>query len=171
MDKEELRRIIQAKKILLSETEKKRMSECVLKRLEAQVFFQHANTIMMYWSLPDELCTQDFIEKWAKEKIILLPSIENGKIIPRIFHSRNDMQKGQFGIAEPAGEVFTGKIDVVVVPALAFDKNRCRLGRGKGYYDRFLTGYDGVKCGIAWDFQIVDFIPCEAHDVPMDYVL
>ena len=171
MNKNDLRQIIRAKKKLFSQTEKKTVSEQVLKRLEEQVFFQEANTVMMYWSLPDELCTHNFVEKWAKEKTILLPSIENNRIIPRIFHSKNDLQKGQFGIKEPVGEIFTGKIDVVVVPALAFDKNGQRLGRGKGYYDRFLAAFNGIKCGIARDFQIVDFIPCEPHDVPMDYVL
>ena len=171
MNKEKLRQIIRERKETFSETEKKRASEAVLKLLEEQPFFQQAARVMLYWSLPDEVFTHDFIEKWASEKTILLPGIENDCIVPRVFHSKNDLQKGLFGIAEPVGQPFSDKIDLVVAPALAFDKNRHRLGRGKGFYDRFFANYDGIKCGIAWDFQLVDALCHETHDVPIDYVV
>jgi 5-formyltetrahydrofolate cyclo-ligase len=64
-------------------------------------------------------------------------------------------------------------VDIVFVPGLAFDRKGLRLGRGKGYYDRFLASLDGssprpVRCGIAFAEQFVEEVPIESHDRPVD---
>ena len=85
-----------------------------------------------------------------------------------------DLQAGAFGILEPTGKLFTDykKIDVAVVPGMAFDKEGRRLGRGKGYYDRFLRLLPNTyKIGICFSWQLVDHVPTDEHDILMDQVL
>lgn len=82
--------------------------------------------------------------------------------------------KGQFNILEPNETDYLqdlSKIDVAIIPGVAFDKNLNRLGRGRGYYDRFLKCFNGLKVGIGFDLQIVDNIPTEPHDVKMDMII
>jgi 5-formyltetrahydrofolate cyclo-ligase len=68
-------------------------------------------------------------------------------------------------------EIPFGKFDLVLVPGVAFDLRGCRLGRGRGFYDRLLTEVHGIKCGVAFDEQIAGEIPVGTLDVPMDFIL
>ena len=84
------------------------------------------------------------------------------------------MRKGEaYSILEPIGEEFIDidKIDVVIVPGIAFDKENNRLGRGRGYYDKLLTTANAIKVGVCFDFQFFDRIPTEEFDVKMNYVI
>lgn len=75
---------------------------------------------------------------------------------------------------EPTGELFTDYdlIDVAIVPGMAFDREGHRLGRGKGYYDRFLAQLPHIyKIGICFPFQLVDKVPADVHDILMDEVI
>ena len=77
-------------------------------------------------------------------------------------------------IPEPVGPEYTTleKVDMIVVPGVAFDRKRNRMGRGRGFYDRLLKSTpNAVKVGVAFDFQIFDAIPVEPFDVPMDVVI
>ena len=83
-------------------------------------------------------------------------------------------RRGPFGLWEPAGEALDpARIDLVLVPGLAFTRDGRRLGRGKGFYDRFLPTLrpDCFKCGVCFDLQLVDALPTEPHDVRLDAVL
>jgi len=105
-------------------------------------------------------------------KLVLLPKVEGKDIIPVIVDDLNSLKKGKFSIPEPEGKSYpTDKIDIIFVPAVGFDKNGHRIGYGKGYYDRFLKKTKGLKIGVAYDFQVVDSIPAEQHDVPVDLVI
>ena len=79
------------------------------------------------------------------------------------------------GVSEPTDEtaVEVNKNDIlgVLVPGLAFSKAGARLGRGKAYYDKYLTDFEGVKVGLAFHAQVADDIPLESHDVAMDYIV
>ena len=85
------------------------------------------------------------------------------------------MQAGeQFGIGEPTGPEFTDleSIDMIIVPGVAFDSHGNRMGRGRGFYDRLLKSTpNAAKIGVGYDFQLLDTIPVEPHDVPMDCVI
>ena len=170
-EKKKLRTQMRTLSASLTAEQKSSASEAALKNLEQQAFFTTAKTVLLYWSLPDEVPTQTVIKKWTKKKIILLPAIVEDKLEARLFTSKKDMETGSFGIVQPIGEAFTGKIDLAIVPGLAFDKNGCRLGRGKGFYDRFLSAFPGLKCGLCWDFQLVEEVPHEAFDVKMDMIV
>jgi 5-formyltetrahydrofolate cyclo-ligase len=92
----------------------------------------------------------------------------------RRYTSPADLAEGAFHIMEPAGEPFCDyeRIDVVLVPGMAFDAAGRRLGRGRGYYDRFLAAHPHVyKIGVCFPFQRVAEVPAEPHDVVMDEVV
>jgi 5-formyltetrahydrofolate cyclo-ligase len=80
----------------------------------------------------------------------------------------------QFGIGEPTGPIWTDldAIQIIIVPGVAFDRSGNRMGRGRGFYDRMLKSTVGaLKIGIAYDFQMLDEIPVEPHDVKMDRII
>ena len=146
----------------------------VLNRLEAHPVFRTAHTLLLYYSLPDEVNTHDFIRKWSAHKQILLPVVIGDDLELRRYTGPADLKKGAYGIEEPVGEPFTDydSIDLAIIPGVAFDTHGNRLGRGKGYYDRLLPRLPHTyKIGICFPFQLVEEVPTEAQDVRMDEVL
>jgi 5-formyltetrahydrofolate cyclo-ligase len=135
--------------------------------------FQSANIIFLYWSLPNEVDTQVFIEKWSVNKTILLPVIENDAMILKCYTDNACLVTGKFNICEPDTATFTdySRIDLCVVPGLAFDKHGNRLGKGKGFYDKFLSNINAMKIGICFDVQYIDNIPHDDWDQKMDLIV
>lgn len=176
MDKKELRKYIRERKRQLSREALDELSLPVISHLLAHPAVIGAHTILMYYSLPDEVNTHEAVRRLAESgKRVLLPRVvddENMEI--RQFESMDDLSKGSFGIMEPTGKLFLdyGGIDVAVIPGMSFDRHNNRLGRGKGYYDRFLVKVpDAYKIGVCFDFQKLDDIPVDGHDMKVDFVI
>lgn len=132
--------------------------------------------VMLYSALSDEVPTQALMDFLVEQgKTVLLPRVINDTDMElRRYTGPGDLHKGAYGILEPSGEVFTDYqlIDVAIIPGMAFDKEGHRLGRGKGYYDRFLSAVPNLyKIGVCFSWQIVDSVPSDAHDVVMDEVI
>ena len=92
----------------------------------------------------------------------------------RLYEKPEDLAEGFYGIMEPMGKLFTdyAGIDVAIVPGMGFDKSGHRLGRGKGYYDRFLPkAVNAYKIGVCFGFQKLEDIPSDNYDVIMDEVI
>jgi len=172
MKKDEIRIKIRARKALLSDTEKEYAASTVFDRLEKSTAFMLADRILMYNSLPDELSTRHFLDKWADKKHLFLPRV-NGVNLDILPYDRTRLVAGAFHIEEPQGNDIASidDIDLVVVPGVAYDRNGNRLGRGKGFYDRLLSGCKATKIGVGYDFQLVDGIDAEPHDVKMDIII
>lgn len=153
--------------------ELRRWSLLALKELEQFPLFVLAQVVLLYYSLPDEVQTHDFVRKWSRSKKILLPAVAGDGLQLRCYASDEEMVTGTYHIGEPSGAVFTdyGTIDLAVVPGVAFDAEGCRLGRGKGYYDRLLPLLEAYKIGLCYSFQVAESVPSELHDVRMDKVL
>ena len=155
--------------------EKLRRSETVMRGVEALPEFQRARVVLLYWSMADEVQTHAFVERWYKEKTLLLPCVDGDDLRLRQYTGPECMVAGeQFGIGEPTGEEWTDldAVELIVVPGVAFDRQNNRMGRGRGFYDRLLKSTpNAVKIGVAYDFQILDSIPVEPHDVKMDRVI
>jgi len=141
---------------------------------------QQAQTILFYASSSFEVDTLAMIDKASfLGKRVALPIVEQNqrKLIPTLISSMEDVHKGTYGIAEPIldpnKEILLQDLDVVIVPGLAFDNNNHRLGRGAGYYDRFLKTLPKhvSTVGLAFDFQLTDSLPIEAHDVRLAFVI
>lgn len=172
MDKCEIREYIKKLKKRLSDTDKVAASECVFSLIENSGIMSGKKNVMMYYSLPDELPTHKIIEQWSVKSRIFLPRV-NGSMLDIVEYDASKMEKGAYGIQEPKSGNTYGKdeIDVIVVPAVAFDLAGNRVGRGKGFYDRILNDYKGVKVGVGYDFQLLEHIDSEPHDIKMDYIV
>ena len=151
-------------------------SETIRYKLEGRKAFKEANTIMMYISSfkePETLPIIEHILEQGKKVIVPISSTSTNTIVPTYIESISELQKGAYGILEPSiiRPVNTDDIDVIVIPGIAFDMHRNRLGFGKGYYDKFLKNTDAKKIALCYDFQIVDDLPVDDHDIPMDLIL
>lgn len=108
-------------------------------------------------------------------KNVLLPRVISSEEMEiRRYKSDKDLAEGSYGIMEPTGELFTEyeKIDVAIIPGMSFDSYNNRLGRGKGYYDRFLAKVPHMyKIGVCFDFQKLETIPAYDNDIKMNLVI
>lgn len=172
MKKDEIRRQSRARKSILSEMERQVASVDVFNQLEQMAAFMMADNILIYRSLPDELSTIDFINKWHKQKQLYLPRV-NGSNLDILPYAPTQLKTGAFKIEEPIGSDTTdiSKIELIIVPAMAFDKQGNRVGRGKGFYDRLLADSRVLKIGVAYDCQIFDNIDVDPFDQPVDIVI
>ena len=171
-EKNEIRNKMKNLRLVLPEPVRRSAASEVFERLERTAAFMLADRIMMYHSLPDELYTHDFLRKWSGKKRFYLPRI-NGVDLEVLPYEESRLELGTFHIEEPSGNEITDpeEIEMVVVPAVAYDRKGRRLGRGKGFYDRFLKTTKATKVGIGYEFQLVDELPSEPHDIPMDIVI
>lgn len=172
MEKNEIRRKIKAMKSMLLESEKIAAADLAFARLEQTAAFMMANKILLYHSLPDELSTRGFLKKWRTRKQFFLPRV-NGVNLEILPYNESRLELGAFHIEEPTGDntVNVEEIELIIVPAVAYDKKGNRLGRGKGFYDRLLSNTKATKIGIGYDFQVIEEIPVEPYDVSMDIVI
>lgn len=175
--KSEIRKYIKGLTKSKSVEEKREASEKVIAKLESTPLFCNAKTVMLFHSLPDEVCTHELIDKYAGEKRIVLPALIDCPPYWQLreYTSQNDLKMGAFNIMEPVGKLFEdyGSIDLVVVPGLAFSLKGKRVGRGKGYYDRILSAVGAPTIAICFPWQILEDeeIECDEWDISMDNVL
>jgi 5-formyltetrahydrofolate cyclo-ligase len=170
--KKSLRKEMRLRKASISPAEKIRKSELIFSFIEKQDWFVEAKTVMCYWSMPDEVFTHRFVERWMNTKTILLPKMQGSDIIPVVFDGKL-LREPILGIEEPIGNEF-GQIDminIIIVPGMAFDALGNRLGRGKAFYDRLLRNTNALKIGVCFDKQLVDFVPCDENDIAMNHVV
>lgn len=173
MDKERIRIKVKAQKSLLTKAERESAAADVFRRLENTAAFLLAENILLYHSLPDELSTLEFIDRWNTRKHFFLPRV-NGLNLEILPYDRSRLALGAFHIEEPQGAdtVDVSQIELIVVPGIAFDDKGNRVGRGKGYYDRLLARSKAVKIGVGYDFQYVEEgIDVEEHDMRVDIVI
>ena len=159
----------------------KHNSDIITEKLLQLDCIKNAQTIMLYLDFNNEVATDNLINKLIKlGKTVASPITlkEERRLIPsQITDLENGIQYGAYNIREPKPEyspaIDIKDLDVVIVPAVAYDKNCYRLGYGGGFYDRFLENLreDAVTVGIAFDLQIFDEIPKESHDAQLDYIV
>lgn len=172
MEKNILRKEIRARKKAHIPEQLAAESAQIMQKLAVHPDFQRAGIVMLYASLPDEVQTLDFIGEWRNRKRIILPTVVGDDIIPVELTAGSGMVEGDFHILEPENHPYEGPLDLIVVPGMAFDRKGHRLGRGKGYYDRFLIKYPEVKTiGICFSFQLLDEVPAEPHDQVIDEII
>lgn len=175
MDKKELRKQIRAAKNAVPFYEKCSRSAHIMRQVEELPQFQESQTILLYWSMEDEVQTHDFVNRWYKEKTLLLPCVDGNDLRLRQYTGPECLKEGeQFGIGEPTGPEYTtlDNVQMIIVPGVAFDHSGNRMGRGRGFYDRLLKSTPrAYKVGVAFNFQMVDHVPIEDFDVPMNAVI
>ncbi len=171
-EKNNIRLHIKSLKRNLSNNDMINCAEMVFSKLYSLDEWNKATNILFYYSLPDELQTLPFIDHLTNKKIYI-PRV-NGDNLDIIRYDKESIQKGYQNIMEPIESnisVQIKDIDIVLVPGIAFDLNKNRLGRGKGFYDRLLNGSKCIKIALAYDFQILEKIPAQPHDVKMNIII
>lgn len=201
MDKQELRKEIRNRKRQFSQDQLGELSLSAISKLRKHPKVMAAHTLLLYYSLPDEVNTHEWIDELVAEgKRVLLPVVVNDKdMVIREYTGKHDLAEGSFHIMEPIGKLFPEEkypeIEVAIIPGMSFDDTGHRLGRGKGYYDRFLTklrgtevdksgtevdksdtedknlGTEVYKIGVCFGFQKLQEIPFESHDILMNEVI
>ncbi|MBD3379040.1 MAG: 5-formyltetrahydrofolate cyclo-ligase [Candidatus Omnitrophica bacterium] len=160
---------------------RKEKSRTIQEKLLSSEEFRLAQTVMTYVAMPAEVDTLYFIEEALRlGKKLVAPYVisDTGDMIASELTTIDDLKEGPFGILEPENgperKISLKEIDLIVVPGVAFDKKNMRLGRGKGYYDRFLSCSQLASVpavGLAFDFQMVDSLPAGPHDRPVSRVI
>lgn len=172
--KEVLRKYIKKLKLSLSTQEMQLQSNEICTTIERMEEFVDAKIVLLYWAMNDEVNMLQLIEKWYQKKIILLPCVAHDVLEIRQYTGANSMKTGaSFGIPEPIGEQFTNmqQIDLAIIPGVAYDINNNRMGRGKAYYDKFLTHTSAYKVGVCFNVQLFEQVPHDALDIKMDRVI
>ena len=182
--KQPLKQEIFKKRKSLSKREVEEKSTAIKEKLFSLNKFKDAKNILFYVSFNNEADTIVLIKELLKnkkenKKNIIVPYVEKNSLILQlsVLNNFNDLEPKTFGILEPKEDKIkkfdAKKVDLVLVPGIAFDKNGHRIGYGYGYYDRFLEklNKNTTKIGLCYDFQLIDKIPKEKHDIPMDIVV
>lgn len=175
--KAELRRKFLSRRAAVPHDERDRISHELIKKFLATEIYREAKIIMAYASTPDELQLNElFAACFAEKKILAIPFIVGrGEMLPVVVPNFDSLELGAFNIPtvrQPKNFVDPAQIDCVIVPGAAFDLDGGRLGLGGGFYDRFLPrAVHAKKIALAYDFQIVDELPVEIHDAPVDFIL
>jgi 5-formyltetrahydrofolate cyclo-ligase len=179
MDKSQLRRRLQNCLLQLSERQRAEKSHKACQNLVSTPEFQNASTVMIYLSLPHEVdASEAILHAWQLSKIVAVPKIswQQRHMIPVQINSlETGFSTEVSGLRNPVTGVPIPfeEIDLVVAPALGFDRKGNRLGRGGSYYDGFFANKQlkACRCGFAFVEQIVDSIPVTDRDQPVDFLV
>jgi len=173
--KQALRNFMLKSRLNYSSAEKKIYDDSICLLLEKKIESKKAKIVHAYIPMGAEIDIKPLLERLIEKGITVItpktlpkPTMEN-----RVFTSFDDLEKGVFGTSHPANPVeYKGDFDFIIIPGLAFDKNKYRLGYGGGYYDTFLSQHPkAFKQGIFYPFQEVHEVPTEGHDVQLDEIL
>ncbi len=179
MDKSQMRRDLQNRLLTIPADRRAEKSHKACQNLVSTAEFQRAAAVMMYLSLPHEVDTSEAIlHAWQLGKAVVVPKIswQQRHMIPvRINSLETGFSTGVSGLRNPVTGVPIPfeEIDLVVAPALGFDRTGNRLGRGGSYYDRFFANekVQAQRCGLGFAEQVLDAIPVTESDEPVDFLV
>ena len=177
MPKRKLRQMLLARRRELSTYAVLAASRLIQRAFLDSGAFAHAKVVALYSPIHNEVDTSEVLaEAQAIEKTVLFPAVAGQSLIFRRIGEFDQLREGTFGIAEPAESCQSydpHTIDVIVIPGVAFDLHGKRVGYGKGFYDKTLHQLEGQGrlVGFCYDFQLVDNITNEPHDVKMDLLI
>lgn len=172
-DKKRVRELLAQKRRLLSKEDIAEQSSKVVAAVEQMPSFQSAKTVLIYYPTHNEVDLLSLIKRYKKEKTFLFPVVHRKTMTACPYEGNAKMHRGKFNIPEPTTEPYVGDIDLILVPGVGFDKRGNRLGRGGGYYDKFITrlGRKTLLVGVGYDFQLVEEVPANRWDKRLDYVV
>ena len=163
--KNKMRELLVQRRRVMSAQDCQMYSQQILDQLEKMTCFCEAKTVLLYYPIQNEVNVLPLVKKYKHEKTLLFPVSHRYGMTVHPYAGNKNMHRGKFGIPEPTTPAYEGEIDLVIVPAVAFDAKGRRLGRGGGYYDRFIKKLThAVLVGVGYDFQLVDEVPAARHD-------
>ena len=177
--KPELRRTLHARLGAISTGEREAATARIARTVRRLPELDGARTVLAYASLPAEVGTDELLEEaWRRGVRVVLPRCGPGDERMTLHRTEGveQLSVGRYGIREPAREceqISTGEVDLALVPGVGWDRDRWRLGRGAGYYDRLLGSPDwrGLTVGLFYAAQEVERVPRDPWDVPLDLIV
>lgn len=177
--KSEIRKRMIAQRNAIPRKEIEEKSRAIQKRVTALEEIRLAPTLMVYLSFGSEVLTDDLIRWcWGEGKRIVVPfcHVESRELTACRIDGFDELVTGHYGIRAPKEGLLRpvdgGEIEAILVPAVAFDRRGYRIGYGGGYYDRFLPKVPrALKIGVAFTSQIIEEIPVDGHDLPVDVIV
>ena len=181
MDKNDLRKEFTTRRNSLNHKDINRISNNIFNYLYSLPIYKNASAIMSYVSIDKEVFTHHFIKKSIKDgKKVYIPVTKPATkelALSHLIDFDKDLEKGHWGLLEPKKGTFRPQSDellnLILVPGLVFAQNGHRLGYGGGYYDGFLSSLTKPTptIAVAFEFQVIETLPIQSHDVPVDYIL
>ena len=172
MEKQLVRSLIK-KVTYMNEKEYMNSSNAILQNIIEVPEFQHAQKVFIFISKYPEPFTRDIIAFcYMARKEVYVPILRDGEMLLARYYPTDELKVVEFGLKEPVDAVAVDVVpDIAIVPMVAYDDNKNRLGHGKGYYDKYLTGKDIYKIGICFSRYGIPNLKCDEHDVPMDMII
>lgn len=179
MNKNELRKYILEKRDQLDPLERSRWDSIIFDKFIERPYYKSSKVIFIFMSFRSEVDTHNIIKRALLDgKIVGVPRVISKTEGMKVFEitSMEDMEKGYFGLLEPNAncpEIKKEKIDLIVMPGAAFDKDGGRIGYGGGFYDRYLSELkrDVKKIALAYSIQMVEQVPMADYDMKVDEII
>lgn len=174
LEKDKIREKLLSERHKLRKSDVSGKSKSIYKRLVNFSEIKTSKRILVYLAINSEVDTKRLIHFLISSgKELFVPAFDNNRWLISKFSGFDNLEKGPYGILQPVDKsrVESKVIDVAIVPGIAFDKDGVRLGYGKGVYDRLLKNFKGIKIALAYDFQIVEKLPQEEHDLSVDFII
>lgn len=177
MNKEEIRKSMIKKRD--DSNNRDEMDEIIKRKLKRSNFYKSSNNIFIYVGFKSEINTINYINEFLEDgKKVFIPRTDvKTKTMEAIeITSLRDLVRSDYGILEPKREkkaINKNQLDLIIFPGVAFDKKGYRIGYGAGYYDKFMKDIHNevFKVALCYDFQIVNNVPYEEHDVRVSCIL
>jgi 5-formyltetrahydrofolate cyclo-ligase len=174
--KETIRKELLNRRKMMPEAEVLQKSSSIIAKLRELPVIIKAERIHVYYPIMNEVDIRPFIEwLWDQGKKVIMPraNFKSKEMINYYVITFGQLEETRFGLREPlkTSPLHLGSPDVIIVPGVAFDEDKGRLGYGSGFYDRFLYESNSKRIGVAYDFQIVPVLPREEHDQKMDVIV
>jgi len=160
-----LRAIIEQRRRIMSKEEVADQSARIISQIEEMSAFREAKTVLMYYPIHNEVDLRPLLEKYRDQKTFLFPVTHRHSMEVRPYDGEDMMRKGRYGVPEPQTQTYKGPIDIIFVPGVVFDHHRHRIGRGGGYFDKYLTKHPASKkIGVCYTFQL------KKHSIPHTFL-
>ena len=168
-----LRAIVEQKRRIMTKEQVAEQSALIMAQLEQMSAFREAKTVLLYYPIHNEVDLRPLLTKYKGQKIFLLPVTHRHSMEVRPYDGEDMMRRGRLGVPEPQTSTYRGHIDLIIVPGVVFDQHRHRIGRGGGYYDRFLRRQlTAHKIGVCYSFQLKKHtIPHSWRDEKLDRII
>lgn len=173
MTKKEIREMILKKRLDLDQEKYEEYSQKIVEKLRSQIKKMDFGSIALYYPINKEVNVLPLIEELLKtQKKVYLPKVLGKQMKMGRVKSLDRLVKSKFNIPEPIDEEFSSKIDLYVIPAIAYDFKGYRIGYGGGYYDRyFLQNPKTYLIGVIFNFQLIDSFPIHPNDLQVDLII
>lgn len=176
MDKTELRKHFKAIRLSMSESERKFLNEKICGNFICLSQYKDCHDLLVYVSSDIEVSTREIMTSAFGEKNVLCPKCVKGTNKMNFYDVSDfsQLDRGAYGILEPDSDCVmrnTFENAVCIVPGLSYDSIGYRLGFGKGYYDRFLSDFEGIKIGICYECCLSENLPNDKYDIKVDMLV